>query len=286
MQSLLALIPLRWPVVSASWRTLLLFASVALPACFVPAVWASRSGYTWSLLIFAVPALAMTTSLARRGLLARLEGPVLIAWLALVPMGITLNMLFADDFFVYPNQLAVAGLSIPALDWGQLDRVHPIPVEEFAFYALGFLAMLLGYAWVDAVMGERRPRRSRALAWKSGLGVPLCLAAMGALLAPAVPAYWLYLCLVPLPPTIVLWPHVRARLNLKALLVTVLVLVGVSFVWEAQLAVPRGWWGYAPDAMLGWWVGRVPIEAVVVWILAPITTAVLFEFVRSRWRPS
>jgi hypothetical protein len=266
---------------------LLLFASVAVPASFVPSVWASRSGYTWSLLIFAVPALAITTSLARRGLLARLQGPVVIAWLLLVPMGITLNLLFADDFFVYPNQLAVAGLSIPALDWGQLDRVHPIPVEEFAFYALGFLAMLLGYAWVDGVMGERRSRLAPGpLAWRSAVAVPLALSSMGALLAPAVPAYWLYLCLVPLPPTIAFWPHVRARLNLKALSVTVILILGASFVWEAQLAVPRGWWGYSPDAMLGWWVAGVPIEAVVVWLLAPITTAVLFEVVRSRWRPS
>lgn len=289
MQSLLALIPLRRPLVAPAWFSLALFSALLVPATFLPAVLSSASGYTWSLLVFALPCLAMARSLSSQEVLVRLQRPVLEAWAVLVPMGVVLNLLFADDFFTYPDVHAVSGLSVPAFDLTGIDWAHPIPLEEFAFYGLGFLTMLLGYGWTDEVLlpKARRSSRRSQLGWLEGTVAPLALVLAGVVIADgSLPAYWTYLCLVPLPVTLVLWPMVRHRLNVPALVVTMAVLVAVSLLWEAGLAVPRGWWGYQPEATLGHSLFGVPIEAVVVWVLAPITTAVLFESLRLRRRPT
>lgn len=286
MQTLLALIPLRRPVVTPAWLSLALFSALLLPATFLPAVLASASGYTWSLLVFAVPSLAIARSLSGHRLLQRLQRPVLEAWAVLVPMGVVLNLLFADDFFTYADGAAVSGWSVPAFDLTGIDWAHPIPLEEFAFYGLGFLTMLLGYAWADEVLMPLAARvgvRRGAPGWLEAILAPLALVVAGMVLADgSTPSYWTYLSLVPLPVTLLLWPVVRARLNVPALLVTMAVLFVSSLVWEAGLAVPRGWWGYQADATLGRALFGVPLEAVVVWVLAPVTTAVLFEALRLR----
>jgi hypothetical protein len=285
MQALLALLPLSRSVVSPAWLSLTFFSSFVLPATFLPAVQASASGYTWSLLVFAVPSLVIARSLSAHRVLTRLQRPILQAWAVLVPMGVVLNLLFADDFFTYPDAQAVSGLAAPAFDFTGVDWAHPIPLEEFVFYALGFLAILLGYAWTSEVLVPRsvRPVMRGAPGWLEATLVPLGLVVAGVAVAESsTPTYWTYLSLVPLPVTVVLWPVVRARLNVPALLVTMTLLIGSSFVWESVLAVPRGWWGYQADAMLGRSLFGVPIEAVVVWCLAPVTTAVLFESLRFR----
>lgn len=288
MQTLLALIPLRRPLVTPAWLSFASFSVLLVPVTFLPAVLAAASGYTWSLLVFAVPSLAIARSLSGHHLLKRLQRPVLEAWAVLVPMGVVLNLLFADDFFTYPDGAAVSGVSVPAFDFTGIDWAHPIPLEEFAFYGLGFLTMLLGYAWADEVLlpGRSGARRG-APGWLEATMAPLALVVAGVVLADgSKPSYWTYLSLVPLPVTLLLWPVVRARLNVPALLVTMAVLFVSSLVWEAGLAVPRGWWGYQTDATLGRALFGVPIEAVVVWVLAPVTTAVLFEALRLRRSPA
>lgn len=288
MQTLLALIPLRRPLVTPAWLSFASFSVLLVPVTFLPAVLAAASGYTWSLLVFAVPSLAIARSLSGHHLLKRLQRPVLEAWAVLVPMGVVLNLLFADDFFTYPDGAAVSGVSVPAFDFTGIDWAHPIPLEEFAFYGLGFLTMLLGYAWADEVLlpGRSGARRG-APGWLEATMAPLALVVAGVVLADgSTPSYWTYLSLVPLPVTLLLWPVVRARLNVPALLVTMAVLFVSSLVWEAGLAVPRGWWGYQTDATLGRALFGVPIEAVVVWVLAPVTTAVLFEALRLRRSPA
>lgn len=284
MQSLLALLPLSWPEPSRGAVRALGFVGVLVPACFVPAAVAVSSGYTASLLVFAVPSLVLASALARQGALGRLSKPLLATCAVLIPMGVVLNLLFADDFFTYPNHRAVAGLSVPALDVTGLDWEHPIPLEEFAFYALGFLAMVLGYAWCSESLAARREAAGR-LELRHAIVVPAALVAAGIGLArDRFPSYFVYLAAVPLPVTLALWPLARARLNLLALGSVIAVLVPASFLWEAVLAVPRGWWGYQPEAMLGPTVVGLPLEALVVWGLAPIATAVVFESFRVHWR--
>lgn len=285
MQALLALLPLEQTFAVRPWRSVGLFL-IVVAAAFVPAVVAPSGGYTWSLLVFAVPSLLMARALSRRGLLGKVERPLWRAWALLVPMGVALNFAFADDFFVYPDRQAIAGFTVPALDLGSIDHAHPIPLEEFAFYALGFLAMLLGYAWCDSVLWPMTARRRAGTAgWLEGATAPLLLVGAGVLVADGTPSYWSYLSLVPLPVTLVGWPLVRGRLNVPAVVVTTAIVVLASTLWEAVLAVPRGWWGYQPDAMLGVHVLGLPLEAVIVWVLAPITTAVCFELLRLKGRP-
>lgn len=285
MQSLLALLPLRWPALSSGWRTLALFLSIAVPACFSLALVVPVGAYTASLSIFVVASGAAVTSLWRRGALRQVGPPLLIAWALLVPMGGALNLFFADDFFTYPNPSAVTGFTLPALDLTGVDLEHRVPVEELAFYGLGFLAMLLAYAWIGVAVFPRGDEpEHRRFAVIEGVVVPLALVLGGLLASETVPAYWIYLCVVPLPPTLMLWRRVRGRLNPAALLLTVVAVVAISIVWEAVLAVPRGWWGYQPQAVLGRTSLGVPLEAVIVWVLAPITTAVLYEFVRLQRR--
>lgn len=285
MQALLALLPLEQTFAVRPWRSVGLFL-IVVAAAFVPASLAPSGGYTWSLLVFAVPSLLMARALSRRGLLGAVERPLWRAWALLVPMGVALNFAFADDFFVYPDRQAIAGLTVPALDLGSIDHAHPIPLEEFAFYALGFLAMLLGYAWCDAVLWPKTAqRRAGAAGWLEGATAPLLLVGAGVLVADGTPSYWSYLSLVPLPVTLVGWPLVRGRLNVHAVVVTTAIVVLSSILWEAVLAVPRGWWGYQPGAMLGVHVLGLPLEAAIVWVLAPITTAVCFELLRLKGRP-
>ena len=57
---------------------------------------------------------------------------------ALLPQGSGLDLLFGHAFFTFENRAATLGVGVPVVGGS-------VPVEEFAFYALGFLAMLLTY---------------------------------------------------------------------------------------------------------------------------------------------
>jgi len=271
-----------WP--PSPWRGLLVFLVLGVPTCFLPSVVVADGAYTSSLLVFAVPALTLAGALSAKGQLRAVERDVALSWALLVPMGAVMNVLFADDFFRYPTVAAVSGLSVPALNGLRFDASRPIPIEEFAFYGLGFLTMLLLYVWADRVLVPwRRPPMTTARRWGvfEAVLVPGALTAVGWGVSEA-PAYWTWLCLVPLPVTLLVWPRLGGAINRRALAVTMALILATSFVWEAVLAVPRGWWGYASQAMLGPTLFGVPIEAVVVWLLAPVTTVALFETLRAR----
>lgn len=257
----------------------------------VPCLVATQRQYSLSLVMFVAPVALLLLSLARRGAL-RETGPALgVALGILFPMGALLNLLFADDFFTYPNASATLGLALPSWRAGGFSAAHPIPVEEFAFYGFGFAAILLAYAWVGEVW---LPVRAPALDWTRGgaLAVlaPVTLVAGAVLaqraLAPgrAFPSYLAYLLLVPLPVALWLGPCVRAAVNWAALALVTCGLLAVSVLWEVSLAVPQGWWGYRAEAMVGLhvrpWSG-LPVEAVLVWVLTPITTVFVYEAVRG-----
>jgi lycopene cyclase domain-containing protein len=270
------------------WATGSCLAVALVSACFLPAALLERGAYTASLAIFAGPSVVLVGLLVRARVGRATWRALGRAWAVLVPMGVVLNLAFADDFFVYPNAAAVVGWSVPAFDWSGPDAAHPIPVEEFAFYALGFLTMLLLYVAADTWLWPSRRGPAAAPRTARGPGLEAVVAPLGLvgsawlLSGEGAPTYWTYLCAVPLPVTLWLWPRVRPRLNLKALAVTLMAIVSTSVVWEAVLAVPRGWWGYQPAAMLGPHLFGLPIEALVVWFLAPVTTAVLFEALRRQ----
>src|SRR5580704_9185407 len=98
-------------------------------------------GYTISLLLFIVPSTFIAIwFLPSEGL----HIPRRAFWWTLailVPLGFLLDFVFAQWFFDYPNVGATLGFTAPALGrW--------VPVEEYAFYLTGFLAVLLLYVWL------------------------------------------------------------------------------------------------------------------------------------------
>ncbi len=257
----------------------------------VPSLVATGRQYTLSLLMFVAPVVALVAGLVRRGSWAASWRPLVFSLGVLFPMGAVLNVLFADDFFTYPNAAATLGWSVPAVRGFALSDSHPIPLEEFAFYGFGFAAILLAYVWVgDVWLPAKAPRVDWTAGRASALIVPAVAAAcafpLQELLAPgrAFPAYLTYLLLVPLPVALWLWPCVRPAVNWAALALVTAALLALSVVWEVSLAIPQGWWGYRADAMVGLhvraWHG-LPIEAVLVWVLTPITTVFVFEAARG-----
>ncbi len=255
----------------------------------VPALLAPSHQYTWSLLMFIGPLVVLAPELKD----PELRRALVRAALALVPMGVLLTVCFADDFFTYRNPAATLGITVSALDLSGIDRSAHVPIEEYAFYLFGFLAVLVIYAWADRVLVPRVrafvPVELNPAAALAGAGTGLGLALLGIAFHAATrrvgfPGYWVYLMVVPVPVVVGLWPTVRARINWVALGVTCLALWGHSIVWEISLAIPQGWWGYQPDAMLGltlhaW--GDFPLEGVLVWLLTPFATVMAFEFARS-----
>lgn len=264
----------------------------------LPAMLATRHQYTWSLLLFALPAAFMAVELSLRGHLATEARHLGRALALLVPMGVALNLAFAADFFTYENPAAVLGLTVPGLRLSGVDWAHRIPVEEFCFYGLGFFTVLLAYRWAARGLFGGHPLGPDAGGWMHALahpavyvGVPVALVALGTGLQRAMnpgapfPSYWAYLMLLPVPLTLKWLPGVHRRINWAAFTFTEVSLLAVSVLWEASLAVPNGWWGYQPRAMVGLFLHPwhdLPVEAVVVWLLTPLTSIVVLEHLQSR----
>ena len=84
-------------------------------------------------------------------------------------------------------------------------------------------------------------------------------------------------------PTMFLYKAVAQFVNWRALTLTVILLLLVSLMWEATLAIPYGWWAYKSESMLGImlpaWT-NLPIEAVLLWLVAAWQTIFCYEFLR------
>lgn len=265
-------------------------------ASVAPAVVATRFQYTWSLLIFIAPLALTSRDLHHRGLLVALARPLSWSLAALVPMGAVLTVGLADDFFIYPATDAVLGITFPAVDLGGVDHAFQIPVEELAFYVLGFASLLMLYAWADAaLLPTSRSRGVRVVPTVGELATAVAISAALAVTGWALqrtlnptasaPGYWLYLMLVPMPVVLAVGPRVASRINWPALALVCLALWGHSVLWEVTLAIPQGWWGYQAHSMIGLEVAawhHLPFEAVVVWLLTPIATVISFEALRAR----
>jgi hypothetical protein len=263
-----------------------------LAAGIIPALVAPSHQYTWSLLLFAVPVVAMVRWLkAHAEDRPQLRRSLTVATAALTPTGFVLNLCFADAFFVWPNEQAVLGLTIPS--FGLSGATVAIPVEEFLFYSLGFTAVLLGYVWSERALFPHL-QRGEALAPRIPWNAVLVVAAVcvgGVLLQRALnpgaklPGYLLYLAVVPLLGTLLQYPRVRQRVNAAALTFTLMATLAISITWEVALAIPRGWWGYRPESMVGLRISswsNLPVEAVAVWVLVVFASAVTWETLRLK----
>jgi lycopene cyclase domain-containing protein len=260
---------------------------------------ATPYGYTWSLSLWAVPALAILLWFRAHPAVRVPWGPFWRTVLGLTGLGVLLDLAFGNAFFTFPNAGAVLGLYVWGWDPGQGVWLRNIPVEEFGFYLFGIAAALLIYLWCDlhwlpragAPAARRGPVR---LYWPGALvGVGLFLAALGYKRLSGqegFPGYLLFLLAVAFIPASLLLPSVRAHLNWQAYSFTALAMFLISLLWEGTLAVPYGWWGYREEMMVGLYVrawSNVPIEEPFLWLLVTFTTVVVYEAVRlSRPAPA
>ena len=181
----------------------------------------------------------------------------------------------------------------------------PVPVEEYIFYFTGFLCVLLIYVWLDEFWlvaynvpdypGEAK-KISRLLQFhptSAIVGVLLILMAivykkMFSPVPDGFPGYFTVLVVGVFVPAMSFFPTARPFINWRAFSLTLFIIVLVSLLWEATLAVPYKWWGFQDAQMTGLFIGtwaRLPIEEVGVWIAVTYSTVIVFE-VFKLWQAS
>ena len=250
-------------------------------------------GYSWSLLLFIVPLLALAVWFLAHPEYSFQKKAFWRTIALLAPLGVVLDILFGHDFFTFDNPQATLGIGFPAVG-------GPLPVEELIFYVSGFMTTLLVYIWADEywLSAYNTPdyeadagKLGRALKFHAAsfwIGVALLIAAVAykkfiSDIPDGFPWYFAYLTAASLVPSMGLFRTTEPFVNWRAFGFTLFLMLLVSLLWEATLALPYGWWGYKPDAMMGVFVGawsELPLEAVLVWLAVTFTTVILFEAVK------
>jgi hypothetical protein len=220
-----------------------------------------------------------------------------LRWTAgtIVALGIVLDFVFGHLTLRFPGCSAPRGTGpyvwcLPAVGGS-------VPVEELLFYALGPVAMVLVYACADERWLSRYnpPDDLRELKLIQ-LSPRLVLVAAGAALTALVvwrvngtfPTYFAFLAAGSVLPAMFLYRAVGNLTNWPAFAVTVLYVLVTSLIWEVTLAIPRQWWNYEPSGMVGvtitaWSRGDAifPVEAATVWLFAPLSSVLIYEFAKA-----
>jgi hypothetical protein len=250
-------------------------------------------GYTWSLLLFIVPALVIGWWFFRRPDLTLQRKAFWWTVGVLIPLGVLLDLLFGRKFFTFLNREATLQVDIPTIGVG-------IPIEEFVFYLTGFIVVLLLYIWADefwlgaynipdyAAEADKLDRlvrfdpRSLVVGFVLLVGAVLCKRFFAAI-PEGFPWYFTYLVLVAVVPSVGLFRSVEPFINWRAFSLTFFVMLLVSLLWEATLGVPYEWWNYNQEAMMGIFIDgwtNLPIEAVCVWFAVTYSSVLLFEAIK------
>jgi hypothetical protein len=102
------------------------------------------------------------------------------------------------------------------------------------------------------------------------------------------PTYFAFLTAGAILPAVFLYRAVGHLTNWQALAAITLYVLLTSIIWEVTLAIPRDWWGYRSSGMVGltiaaWSRGEAifPVEAAVVWLTAPFSCILIYEFVNA-----
>jgi len=235
--------------------------------------------YTVSLLIFILPGLALYAFIWGKKLLRGSQKRAFYVNLALLSLlGFILDLGFADKFFRFPDPSMTLGITL-----------RGIPIEEFIFYVSGFWFILIVYVFGDEYFLSRYNRpdshyfrfanllrhRLYIEVFSRGSILILLFLLIGVLLkailnpdGSILPGYLIFLALVAYVPFMLFWPLTRRFLNTRAFFFTVIITTLLSVIWEVTLALPRGYWNYQTDNMLGIFISPwhdLPVEAVTVW---------------------
>jgi len=249
--------------------------------------------YTISLAIWIVPICVLSIFFVRKLLLTPEKMFALFITIAVsAAVGIILDLLFALTFFRFPDSHTTIGWTI-----------RGIPVEEFVFYITGFWFIVFVYVFCDEwyllkynVPDHRYARyrkwvRRRFFVHKSSIVQVVLLVVLGIVVKrllnpePVIPGYYTFLVIAAYMPMIFFWRITRLFVNWRGYVVTVLTTVLLSIIWEVTLALPRGYWNYQPQHMLGIFIkpwSKLPIEAVTVWVCSSLAILV-YEYVKIRF---
>lgn len=250
-------------------------------------------GYTVSLLLFLLPCAALGWWFLRHPEHRIPRKAFARTILVLTPLGFVLDLLFGHTFFTFPNHAATLGIEVPAIGGG-------LPIEEFVFYLAGFLVVLLMYIWADeywmraynvedyaaSARGMGRLARFHGPSVAVGVGLVLLAFLYKRFLSPSpegFPWYFTYLAAAAIVPSAGFFRTVHGFINWRAFGFTFFFILLVSLLWEATLAIPYGWWGYEPEAMMGLSIGAwsgLPVEAVLVWCAVTFTTVIVYEVIK------
>ena len=271
----------------------------------------SPYGYTWSLSIFIAPILTSWIYLhyiikKYKPRLKHLKYVNKAFWLTigiLIPIGFILDLVLGNLFFDFPNQGATLGIHLPGYDFEKGTWKLDLPIEEFIFYATGFIAILSIYIWGNEDWFETSnrykwntrhgllpPEMSTIIAFRPITGITIgAVLIAGAVLYKkfgphgyhdGFPGYFTYLVAVAIVPAILFLKTARELINWRAFSFTLFFVLLISLLWEATLASPYGWWRYNYDQMMGLvinpWSG-LPIEAALLWLVVTFTTTIVYE---------
>lgn len=252
--------------------------------------------YTITLLIWIVPIIFFEIFFIKQKLLSPVKRRALLASVVfLATIGILLDLFFARFFFTFPESSMTLGIDI-----------FEIPIEEFIFYITGFWFILYLYIFCDEWFLKRyNPPDEKYLKYRSKLHkkfifihvksiyMVIIFLLLGILVkfllnkeAPFLPGYYTFLLLVAYTPTILFYRLTKRYVNWRAFIFTLTLTTLISIIWEVTLAIPRGYWGYQANQMLGIYVpawassySKLPIEAVTVWIFCTLVT-LIYEYIK------
>jgi len=263
-----------------------------------PNRYASPYGYTWSLTLFLVPILVLGVWFLRHPQYQIEKKAFWGTILLLAPLGFALDIFLGNSFFTFVNHGATLGINLPGYDFSQGWRWN-IPIEEFAFYFLGFVAVLLIYVWCDLFWtrdysDDDEPNLPSGKLFSThfpSLGVGLALIAAAIVYKyfgpqpshQGFPGYFTFLVLGGLVPAFIFFPVAKPLVNWRAFSVTLFMVLLISLLWEATLAVPYQWWGYNYNQMIGLVVkpwASLPVEATLVWLVVTWATVIIYEVIR------
>lgn len=260
--------------------------------------------YFWSLAFWFVPTLILLPRfLEYTDPKGRRRSALLMTTIGIVGLGILLDCVFGGAILQFDETPTAKYIG-----WFRIQSLGvAVPIEEFLFYAMAPIAILLVYAWADEFwLALYSPRKERAAIQPSDkafqispwtvaiaivtLGVGMVVFRNNPRATSWIPPYFTFLVAFALIPPAVLFRTTRRFVNWPAFGVTALYVFMTSLIWEATLAVPRLWWGYRPDAMLGLSVGAwtrdenhpFPLEAFLVWVACPFICILLYEHVKFR----
>ena len=225
--------------------------------------------------------------------------------LVLISIGWFLDVVFGYAFLTFDNPDATIGILLPSFSLAHRGFVSYLPVEEFAFYTLGFVVILSLYIWCDEYWLFKYNVDDYALRpdVTNNRGLPPFIAQaqlrvslfvsvglIGAALLykkfgphdahAGFPSYFTFLVLASLFPSMLLLKSTRRFINWQACSFVVFSVLLTSLIWEVTLAAPYDWWGYKDRHMMGLFVDAwygLPVEAVLLWVSVTFTTVMVYE---------